>query len=140
MELPHYWACTAGPAAHGMRAQLLLAFLLSAVLLPFLLTIPRATHKLQLDFGRQVPTKATRFHRLEITPDGKIRFDGEQVDTIGLRMRLDMITASTDDWIDFRPDPRARYELFVEVLAVAKRARIERLRLDSKAFAGSIDE
>src|SRR3954449_6475149 len=112
MELPHHWRCTDDLAAHGVRAQLLLAFLLSALLLPFLLMIPRATHKVPLDFEHR-PAKGTHFHRLEITPEGTIRIDGDAVDAVSLRARLDQIIALSDDWVDFRPDPNARYETFV---------------------------
>lgn len=138
MDLPLHWRGTDDLAAHGVRAQLLLAFLLGALLPPFLLMIPRATHQVALNLQDR-PPKSIRFHRLEIAPDGRIRIDGDQVDIFGLRMRLDRITAQTDDWIDFRPDPHARYELFMEVLAVTKRAHVERLRLNNSAFRRSID-
>jgi biopolymer transport protein ExbD len=78
-------------------------------------------------------------HRLELTPADEVLIDGVAVDLVGLRQRLDMIAVSTSAWVDFRPHAHARYELFAEVLAVLKRARIERLRLDGRAFVHAID-
>ena len=81
-----------------------------------------------------------RVHTLMITPQDKVLFNGREVGFESLRMHLDLISVSEGEWVDFRPEPNARYEMFIEILAVAKRARIERLRLDSRPFRRPMDE
>lgn len=151
-------------SAGGRRAQLLLAALLLSLIPIFLQAIPIQTHSVKLDLPRLpeaiVPGPAPRFmfmsslalprldrdivparavHALAVTPEGRILFDGSEVDVVGLRTRLDLAEAGRE-WVDFRPDPHARYELFLETLAVIRRARLERLRLDSRPFRTAIDD
>ncbi|HEU0099441.1 MAG TPA: hypothetical protein VFQ67_11785 [Allosphingosinicella sp.] len=153
-------------AAPGRRAQLILALLLLSVFPVFFLTIPIQTHSVRLDLPRLPgaivpaspprpdaylmttlavrrlvgdPERTPRFHELVVTPHETILFDGREVDVRGLAARLGSVEAR-EEWVDFRPDPNARYELFAEILAMTRRARIERLRLDSRPFRGALDE
>lgn len=151
------------PAAHGVRAQLILALLLAALLPIFLLTFPIQTHSVKIDLPHLPETVVPaipappayllttfiipewelepprRLHELVVTPQDKVLMNGKEVDMSGLRMRLDIV-AVRDEWVDFRPEPNARYEMFAEVLAVTRRARLERLRLDSRPFRRALDE
>lgn len=161
MELP---ATFEAPAAAARRAQLLLALLLGAILPVFLLTLPIPTHSVRIDLpllpeaivpmppGAGPPAYLlTTFivpdldlepprplHELVITPQDKMLWNGKAVDVAGLRTRLDIV-AIREEWVDLRPDPNARYEMFAEVLAITKRARLEKMRLDSRPFREAID-
>jgi len=86
-----------------------------------------------LDLERPRP-----IHDLVVTPHNEVLWNGRDVDMTGLRTRLDIVTIR-DEWVDFRPDPNARYEMFAEVLAVTRRARLERMRLDNRPFRHAID-
>jgi hypothetical protein len=86
-----------------------------------------------------LPPPAPR--RVVVTADGRILADGTPVDLIGLSRRLDLLYAAEDaPWVELRPDPNARYELFAEVLAVFKRAAVGRLRLDNGRYEHILDE
>jgi biopolymer transport protein ExbD len=79
--------------------------------------------------------------RVVVTADGRILADGMLVDLIGLRRRLDLLYAEEDaPWAELRPDPNARYERFAEVLAIFKRAAVERVRLDNGRYEHILDE
>ena len=41
--------------------------------------------------------------------------------------------------VDFRPHPYARYEGFLEMLALTRRAAVEHVRVDNRAFADALD-
>ena len=153
------------PAAGGRQAQLLLALLLLSVFPVFFLTIPIQTHSLKIDLPRlpdaivPMPEGASPpvyllttmvfpdldlelprpIHELVVTAQDRVLWNGKEVDLEGLRTRLHIVTFR-DEWVDFRPEPYARYEMFAEVLAVTKRARLERMRLDSRPFRKAIDE
>jgi biopolymer transport protein ExbD len=153
------------PAAGGRQAQLLLALLLLSVFPVFILTIPIQTHSVRIDLPRlpdaivPMPEGSSppayllttmvlpdldiepprRLHELVVTAQDRVLWNGREVDLAGLRDRLNIVEVR-EEWVDFRPEPYARYELFAEVLAVTKRARLERMRLDSRPFRESIDE
>ena len=164
---PAVWALD-DPAAAGRRAQLLLALLLLCVFPICFLYVPIQTHSVKIDLPHlpetivpivpatptppvyllSLPIPATpnveleaprRLHELVITPWNTMLWNGRQVDLTELRSRLNIVEIS-EEWVDLRPDPNARYELFAQVLAVIKRARVERLRLDNRPFRRSIDE
>lgn len=151
-------------AAHGRRAQLLLALLLLSLFPIFLLNIPVQTHSVRIDLPalpeaarpdlrpapayiltipvlRSYEVEPPRpLHRLVVTPRDEVLFNGRKLTLASLRERLDSISARESEWIDFRPDANARYEFFAEILAVAKRARIERLLIDNRPFRTSMDD
>jgi biopolymer transport protein ExbD len=163
MEGSQPWSVARSPMAEGTGAQLILAILLAALLPLFILTLPVQTHAVKLDlpalpetamptnpFPPQAylltslilpdPVPARPRHELVITAGGQVLMDGSVVDLLELRQRLDHIETTEKEWVDLRPDPDARYELFAEILAVVKRARLERLRLDSRPFRSSLDD
>lgn len=85
------------------------------------------------------PSLAGRAHRLELTASDSILLDGVEIDLVGLRTRLDRLALTADEWVEIRPDPHSRYELFHAVVAVIARAGFDRLRLDHRRFAAAID-
>ncbi|HEX8238241.1 MAG TPA: hypothetical protein VF574_00695 [Allosphingosinicella sp.] len=150
------------PVAAGRTAQLLLALLVLTLFPIFLLMHPIQTHSVKLDLPRLPEASAVpypygarflerldesrplmkpgaRAHRLSTTPGNAILFDGAEVDLETLRGRLNL-AAVEGGWVDFSPEPDARYELFFDVLALTRRARLDRLRLDSRPFRRALDE
>jgi biopolymer transport protein ExbD len=138
MDLPELWGRVDSPAAHGVRAQFVFATLL-AVLAPLpLISHPVPTHAVRFDFG-QAPANAVRYHPLEIEPQGTMRIDGDEVDMAKLRRRLEVISMTSGDWVDFRPDAHARYEMVLEALLLTKRAGLGRVRFDNSLFRSAMD-
>jgi biopolymer transport protein ExbD/TolR len=152
-----------GPRGAGARAQLLLALLLAAVAPFCAVGRPLETHSVKLDLWLSPENPAptgppSALHRLSvaspawaepiaplrrlvITADGRILADGVEVDLVGLRRRLDHLATMTDvPWVELRPDPNARYELFAEVFAIFKRAAFERVHLDNARYERAIDD
>ena len=151
------------PAEGGRRAQLVLALLLLSILPVFWLSVPAPTHAVRLDLpplpDTVMPTNPfppqaylltslmlpnpsvvpRRIHELVLTAGGKVLLDGRQVDITGLFERLRVIAQREGEWVDLRPDPNVRYELFAEILAVTRRTRLERLRLDNGPFRHALD-
>jgi len=63
-----------------------------------------------------------------ITPSGQTLWNGAPVDLTTLRVYLDQSqTLSPTPELHLQPDPQARYELVDEVLAVTKRAKVEKM-------------
>ena len=118
------------PASHLRSAALVTALALIVAALPFLLAYPPQLHKMTIDLRDSPPHEAGGpYHRLVIGSDGRIHLDGARcADPIELRAGLDLISIS-DAVLEIRPHPELRYETFLEVLAVAKRANISNLRL-----------
>ncbi|HEX9965636.1 MAG TPA: hypothetical protein VGB04_11710 [Allosphingosinicella sp.] len=162
---PEYWGRLGSPAAQSARAQLILALLLLSIFPIFWLSVPIQTHAVRIDLPALpetiVPTPASRpqayvltsliradptlvphrrIHELVITPGDEVLMDGSKVDIAGLWQRLSIIEYREGEWVDLKPDPYARYELFAEVLAMTRRARIERLRLDNRPFRQAMDD
>jgi hypothetical protein len=153
-----------GPRGAGARAQLLAALLLMAVAPLCIGERPFPTHSVKLDLwpspenpASSVPPPVGAFalssidlpdellrlpplRRIDLAADGRILADGAAVTLTGLRMRLDIAALEDGHWVEFRPDPNARYELFVEVFAVTRWARLQRLHLDNARFARILDE
>ena len=86
-----------------------------------------------------LPAPWGRRHRLDLLPSGELLFDSRPVDSEGLRSRLDWLMTRTSGWVDFHPDPEARYEDVVEALAPVARSAFDRLRLDNSRYAGAFE-
>ena len=155
---------TAGFRAAALQAQLVLASLLLCLLPITLLLRPPQTHAVKIDLPVWPEPASPAAIRpklllmtsivlpepppnirdagdvvpLEVTRDGRILLAGQDVDPVRLRMGLDHI-APGGQWIDFRPDPDARYALFLEVLAIVRRAGIDRLHLAHSPFGDALD-
>jgi biopolymer transport protein ExbD len=103
------------------------------LLIMFIITIPIQTHAVKLDLpvndpsNRPPPVDPVK-NKIVITPQGAVLWNGEQVDLIRLRQYLDLSQTMTPiPELHLQPDPAARYELVDEVLAVTKRAAVEKM-------------
>jgi hypothetical protein len=89
-----------------------------------------------IDF-RPGPT-GTR-HRLDLSPMGDLLLDSRPIGRQALRAQLDFLMTRTSGWVDFRPDPHARYEDVVETLALVSYSAFDRLRLDNSRYAADFE-
>jgi biopolymer transport protein ExbD len=102
------------------------------LLIMFIITIPIQTHAVKLDLpvdqpGNPPPVDPVK-NKIVITADGTVLWNGEQVDLVRLRQYLDISqTMNPIPELHLQPDPAARYELVDEVLAVTKRASVEKM-------------
>ena len=102
------------------------------LLIMFIITIPIQTHAVKLDLPTNtnsppplvLPTK----NKVVINPDGQILWNGTPVDLVTLRQYLDLTqTMNPVPELHLQPDPKASYELVDKVLAVTKRAQVEKM-------------
>jgi biopolymer transport protein ExbD len=103
------------------------------LLIMFIITIPVQTHAVKLDLPQNnqnntpppiMPTK----NRVTIDTAGNVLWNGSPVSLTVLRQYLDQ-TQQMDPIpeLHLEPDPQARYEVVDEVLAVTKRANVEKM-------------
>ena len=103
------------------------------LLIMFIITIPIQTHAVKLDLpqdqGKPPPDLPDPVkNKVVVTPDGKILWNGSPIDKIQLRQYLDITqTMNPIPELHLEPDPQARYVLVDEVLAVTKRAQVEKM-------------
>jgi biopolymer transport protein ExbD len=127
------------PIGHFRAALLVTALTLIAVFLPFLtIHYPPRLHKVMIDVRAEpgYGAAAGPYHRLEVLADGRRILDGRRAaDLIELRMGLDYITANPESRVELRADPKARYESFLETLAVIERAGVVHLRVVGEGWS-----
>ena len=103
------------------------------LLIMFIITIPIQTHSVKLDLPvdspqNQPPPIDPVKNKIVVTPQGQVLWNGEAVDLVRLRQYLDITQTMTPiPELHLQPDPQARYELVDEVLAVTKRANVEKM-------------
>jgi biopolymer transport protein ExbD len=103
------------------------------LLIMFIITIPIQTHAVKLDLpqdqqNQQPPPVDPVKNKVVITPAGQVLWNGAPVDLITLRQYLDLTQQMNPiPELHLQPDPQARYELVDEVLAVTKRAHVEKM-------------
>ena len=106
---------------------------LLVLLIMFIITIPIQTHAVKLDLPQDqqnvppppiLPTK----NKIVVTAGGEILWNGTPVTSQQLRLYLDA-TQQMDPIpeLHLQPEPNARYALVDEVLAITKRARVEKM-------------
>ena len=106
---------------------------LLVLLIMFIITIPIQTHAVKLDLPQDqtnvppppiLPTK----NKIVVTASGEIQWNGTPVTSQQLRLYLDA-TQQMDPIpeLHLQPEPNARYVLVDEVLAITKRARVEKM-------------
>jgi biopolymer transport protein ExbD len=106
---------------------------LLVLLIMFIITIPIQTHAVKLDLPVDqknpnpppiLPTK----NKVVITPESTILWNGTPITLVTLRQYLDLTqTMNPVPELHLQPDPQARYELVDKVLAVTKRAQVEKM-------------
>jgi biopolymer transport protein ExbD len=104
------------------------------LLIMFIITIPIQTHAVKLDLpvddpsNRNPPPVDPIKNKVVISPAGEVLWNGEAIDLVRLRQYLDLSqTMNPIPELHLQPDPNARYELVDEVLAVTKRAQVEKM-------------
>ncbi len=103
------------------------------LLIMFIITIPIQTHAVKLDLPQDQPNNQPPpidpvKNKIVITPQDQIMWNGSPINMETLRQYLDSTqTMNPVPELHLQPDPNSRYELVDEVLAVTKRARVEKM-------------
>lgn len=103
------------------------------LLIMFIITIPVQTHAVKLDLpvnqpNQQPPPVEPVKNKIVITNSGQVLWNGSPVTLPQLRLYLDQTQQMTPvPELHLQPESEARYELVDEVLAVTKRARVEKM-------------
>ena len=103
------------------------------LLIMFIITIPIQTHAVKLDLpvdqnNPNPPPVDPVKNKIVIEPTGVVLWNGTPVDPVTLRQYLDITTTMTPTpELHLQPHPDARYEDVDEVLAITKRARVEKM-------------
>jgi biopolymer transport protein ExbD len=103
------------------------------LLIMFIITIPLQTHAVKLDLPVNSDTNTPPpidpvKNKIVISPQGQVLWNAEPVDLVRLRQYLDLTqTMNPIPELHLQPDQNARYELVDEVLAVTKRANVEKM-------------
>ena len=102
------------------------------LLIMFIITIPIQTHAVKLDLPQNnnpPPNDVNPVKNdLTIDPHDVVYWNGTPVDLPTLRGYLDQtVTMDPQPELHIQPDPQARYDMVDQVLAVAKRAHVEKL-------------
>ena len=112
------------------------------LIIMFIVAIPLQTHKVPLDLPQPSPTPGPErpIHRLAITADGRLLWNGTALDAAALRSRLAAHAADpAGPELHLEPDGDARYELVDHVLADIRRAGVTRLGfVDNQRFVPAI--
>ncbi|HZG08913.1 MAG TPA: biopolymer transporter ExbD [Allosphingosinicella sp.] len=103
------------------------------LLIMFIITIPLQTHAVKLDLpvdspNNQPPPVDPVKNKIVVSPEGQVLWNGEAVDLVQLRQYLDITqTMTPTPELHLQPDQSARYEVVDEVLAITKRANVEKM-------------
>jgi biopolymer transport protein ExbD len=103
------------------------------LLIMFIITIPLQTHAVKLDLPQDQPNQQPPpidpvKNKIVITPQDQVLWNGTPITLTQVRQYLDVTqTMNPIPELHLQPDPNARYELVDEVLAVTKRARVEKM-------------
>ena len=103
------------------------------LLIMFIITIPLQTHAVKLDLpqdqpNQQPPPIEPVKNKIVITPQNQVLWNGTPIDLVRLRQYLDITqTMNPIPELHLQPDPNAPYGLVDEVLAVTKRAAVEKM-------------
>ena len=112
------------------------------LIIMFIVAIPLQTHKVPLDLPppSPVPGPERPVHRLAITADGRLLWNGAPLNGTALRARLAALAADpAEPELHLQPDGEARYELVDHVLADIRRAGVTRLGfVDNQRFVPAI--
>ena len=106
---------------------------LLVLLIMFIITIPVQTHAVKLDLPVDNPNNTPPpidpvKNKVVVTASNQILWNGAPVSPQQLRLYLDA-TQQMDPIpeLHLQPEPNARYELVDEVLAITKRAHVEKM-------------
>ena len=103
------------------------------LLIMLIVTIPPQSHAVKVDLPQntgqppQNPVEPQK-NKVTIEPDGKLYWNGSEIDLVTLRQYLDQsVQITPEPELHFQPNPEARYERVDEVLAVIKRSAVTKL-------------
>jgi biopolymer transport protein ExbD len=101
------------------------------LLIMFIITIPVATHSIDIDLPVAAPPTNTPppvdpiKNKVVITPDDKILWNGTQIDGPMLVNNLkESLSYPTEPELQFQPDGGASYELSAQVLNIIKASNV----------------
>jgi biopolymer transport protein ExbD len=102
------------------------------LLIMFIITIPIQTHAVKLDLpvdsNAPPPPVDPVKNKVVITAGGQILWNGGAVDQNQLRQYLELSQQMNPiPELHLQPEPEARYELVDDVLAITKRAHVEKM-------------
>ncbi|HEU0284557.1 MAG TPA: biopolymer transporter ExbD [Sphingomicrobium sp.] len=103
------------------------------LLIMFIITIPIQTHAVKLDLpvdntNNPPPPIDPVKNKVVITAQGQILWNGAAVSPEQLRQYLELSQQiQPTPELHLQPEPEARYELVDEVLAITKRAHVEKM-------------
>jgi biopolymer transport protein ExbD len=103
------------------------------LLIMFIITIPIQTHAVKLDLpqsNQPPPPKDinTLKNEVMIDPRDQVFWNGTPIDPVTLRAYLDQtVLMDPQPELHILPDAQARYDTVDKVLAIAKRAHVEKL-------------
>ena len=103
------------------------------LLIMFIITIPIQTHAVKLDLPQNQDTQTPPpidpvKNKVVITAGNQVLWNGSPVQLPQLRAYLDQTQQMNPiPELHLQPEPTARYELVDEVLAVTKRAHVEKM-------------
>ncbi|WP_265529301.1 ExbD/TolR family protein [Sphingomicrobium marinum] len=113
------------------------------LLIMFIITIPVQTHAVKLDLpqdsGDNTPPPVDPVkNKIVVTSQDAILWNGSPVNLVQLRQYLDVSQqlVPTPE-LHLQPEPNARYETVDEVLAVTKRAQVEKMGFVGNEAYGS---
>lgn len=101
------------------------------LLIMFIITIPVATHSIDIDLPVASPPQPNKplvdpiKNKVVLTPDDKILWNGTQIDGQTLQSNLaESLTFATEPELQFQPDGGASYDLSAKVLQVIKASQV----------------
>lgn len=103
------------------------------LLIMFIITIPIQTHAVKLDLpqddGSTVPPPVDPVkNKIVVTRAGQVTWNGTPVNLVQLRQYLEISQQLNPvPELHMQPEPEARYDLVDEVLAVTKRAEVQKM-------------
>jgi biopolymer transport protein ExbD len=103
------------------------------LLIMFIITIPIQTHAVKLDLPQDQPNQTPPpidpvKNKVTIDPAGTIFWNGTPINQVVLRQYLDLTQQMNPiPELHLEPDPQARYVVVDQVLAVTKRAHVEKM-------------
>jgi biopolymer transport protein ExbD len=103
------------------------------LLIMFIITIPIQTHAVKLDLPQDQPNQQPPpidpvKNKVVIMPNRAVLWNGAPINLVTLRQYLDLTQQMNPvPELHLQPDPNAPYEVVDEVLAVTKRAHVEKM-------------
>lgn len=102
------------------------------LLIMFIITIPIQTHAVKVDLPQSQPNQPVvvepEKNKVYIDTQGQVYWNSAPIDDVTLRQYLDQtLQMSPEPELHFQPDPQARYEVVDRVLAIIKRANVNKL-------------